>query len=234
MRKQSRSTMALLVFALIITLMQPMANVSAKTKGVTDAQLTKVMKCYRNILATDPYKDLEGGGFTAKTFLLKDLDKDGVPELIINGEASQIFSYNLNSDRETFIFNSWVYNTLFYSEETKTVLYTNEWKGKKEWSFFKINNTQDKDGSDVMESLEEYYSYTDGKYEKGDTCKAKKGYYEGDYYSEKPKKTTKKAVEKAIDKLAPANVELKTTIKNTATSRKKYLGSLKQFKKFTS
>lgn len=223
----------ILAFVLVITLLLPLVEVSAKTNRVTDAQLKKVMKCYKNILATNPYEDIEGAGFKATTFLLKDLDKNGVPELIINGEVPQIFSYDLKTDEETWIFDSWVYNTLYYSSKTKNIMYSYEWKGKKEWSFFKVNNMQEiEDSSEtrMIEFLDDSYSYTDGKYEKGDECKAKKGYYKGSYFEDKAKKISKKKVEAAFNKLVPDKVELKTTIKNTKANRNKYLGNLKKFK----
>lgn len=230
MKKLGKSMMVfVLVLTLGISLAEPGTRISAKTKGVTDAQLEKVMECYKTILQTNPYKDYDGG-FTAETFSLKDLDKDGVPELIINGEAPQIFSYDLANEKEMFLFNSWVYNKMYYSSKTKTILYTYEWKGKKEWSFYKVNNTQKTDASTVLEALKQEYSYTNGKYDEYDNCKAKKGYYKGKYFSEDAKYTTKKAVDAAIKKLVPAKVELKTSIKNTKENREKYLGDLKQFK----
>lgn len=225
--RKSIRTMLLLITA--ISLMIPSASVIAKSK-VTDAKLKKVMKCYNNILATDPYKGGDGG-FTAKNFSLKDLDQDGVPELIINDNAPQIFSYDLKNDKEMFLFNPWVICTLYYSEKTKNILYYYEWDGKKEWYFYNVNDTQSNDEFNVLSSLDELYSYTDGKYYEGAEFKPKKGYYKGSYWDENAKKETKASVDAAIKKLVPNKVKLEGKIKNTAANRKKYLGDLKQFKK---
>jgi hypothetical protein len=111
-------------------------------------------------------------------------------------------------------------------------LYTYGWKGKKQWNFYKVKPTQENDMYSVLESLKESYSYTDGKYEEYDTCKVKKGYYEGYYNSEDAKKTTKEAVITALGKLVPNKEKLETTIKNTKENREKYFDNLKQFKKF--
>lgn len=231
MSKRNKRVISILL-TLAVIFMLPAANVSAKKNTVTDAQLKKAMKCYADLLATNPYESVDGG-FTAETFLLKDLDLDGMPELVINGDAPQIFSYDLKNNTEIFMYNSWVSNTLYYSSKTKTILYTYEWKGKKEWSFYQVKNTQENDAFSIMEPSGDFYSYTDGKYDEYASNKVKKGYYIGYYGSEDAKKTTKKALDKAINKLVPDKTELKTTIKNTSANRKKYLSNLKEFKKFS-
>lgn len=177
------------------------------------------------------YEKLEGGGFVAETFLLKDLDQDGVPELIINGEAPQIFSYDLDKENDMFIFNSWIIHTLYYSEKTKMIYSTSKWNGIKSWSFYKMGSTQTKSEDQVIEYLDKEYFYSDGKYGKYDTYKAPKGYYEGSYYNEDHKKTTKKAINKYIQKLAPESIPLDTIVKNTAKNRKKYFTDVEKFKK---
>lgn len=233
MNKVGKVIISMLILVLVVTSLVPTASASAETKKVTDTQLKKVMKCYKNILSTNPYDGIDGG-FTAETFLLKDLDKDGIPELIINGEVPQIFSYDLKNDKEMFLYNSWVYCTLYYSSKAKTIMYTYEWKGKKDWMFYEVNNTQENDASSVLKSLEDYYSYTDGKYEEYDSCTVKEGYYKGYYNNEDSKKITKETIDKAIEKFVPEKIKLETTIKNTKANRSKYLGSLKQFKKYSS
>jgi hypothetical protein len=228
MSKVKKILASILMLTLVITLLSPVAR--AETVTVTDEQLKKVMDCYNNILATNPYDDIEGG-FTAETFLLKDLDQDGIPELIINGEAPQIFSYDLKKDQVMFIYSSWVYNTMYYSNDKKTILYSYEWHGKKNWTIYEFKNTQENDCLNVLKDVADY-SYTDGKYDKYDTFKMKKGYYKGNYEFGDAKKTTKKTVFAAFDKLVPNKVELKTTIKNTKENRDKYVGNLEQFKEF--
>ncbi len=230
MKKVGRTIITILILTLIVTSILPTTSASAKTSKVTDAQLKKVMKCYTKILSENPYKGWEGG-FTAETFLLKDLNQDGVPELIINGEAPQIFSYDLKNDKEMFIYNSWVNCILYYSSKTKNIMYNYEWNGKKDWYFFKINNTQETDAFNVLEALDTY-SYTDGIYDEYDTTTAKKGYYKGYYGSEDSKRVKKETIDKAIEEFVPDKEKLETTIKNTKANRSKYLGSLKQFKKY--
>ena len=112
-------------------------------------------------------------------------------------------------------------------------MYNYEWKGKKDWIFYKINNSQENDSLSVLKELD-YYSYTDGKYEEYDYSTVKKGYYKGYYNSEDSKKVTKETIDKAIEEFVPDKVKLETTIKNTKVNRSKYLGSLKQFKKYAS
>jgi hypothetical protein len=225
MNKLRKAITAFIVFALIVTLLPGSVSAAKETTKVTDSQLKKVMKCYSNILATDPYKDGDGG-FTAESFLIKDLNKDGVPELIINGDAPQVFTYNLDNNKENYIYNSWVYCTLYYSSETMTIQYYYTWKGEKDWDFYKME--KDGEGADSSFSLKSFdsYSYTDGTDEMFE-----KGYYKGSFYSQDAQKITKKEVTAAIKKLAPKKVELKTTIKNTKENRKKYFVSVKEFKK---
>jgi hypothetical protein len=224
MNKFKKVIVALIVIVFIVTLLPESTSAAKVTPKVTDAQLKKIMKCYCNILATNPYKS--EGGFTADTFLIKDLNKDGVPELIINSEVPQIFTYNLDSNKEDFIYNSWTYCTLYYSSETMTILYYYTWKGEEEWSFYKMEKgNKEDDLSFNMNSFEDY-SYTDRADERYD-----KGYYKGSFYSKDAKKITKKEVTAAIKKLAPKKVELKTTIQNTEKNRNKYLKSIKEFKK---
>ncbi len=231
MNRISKRILSLLIIALVVTTTLSISSTTAQAKGVTDDQLKKAMNCYLKILKTNPYEDMEGG-FTAETFRLQDLDKDGIPELIINGEAPQIFSYNVKTDKAMFLYNSWTYCTMYYSSSTKTILNYNSWNGKKDYFFYKINNTQTTDEYSVFESLKDYYTYTDGKYSEYDTYKPKKGYYKGYYSSEDAKLITKKTLDAAIKKIVPDKFELKTTTKNTTENQKKYLGSLKTFKKY--
>lgn len=232
MNRISKRILSLFILALVVTSTLSIPSTTAQAKGVTDDQLKKAMNCYLNILKTNPYDDMEGG-FTAETFRLQDLDKDGIPELIINGEAPQIFSYNIKKDEAMFLYNSWTYSTMYYSSSTKTILLASAWNGKKDYYFYKIKDTQTNDAYDVFESLKDSYTYTDGKYSEYDTYKPKKGYYKGYYGSEDAKLISKKTLDAAIKKLVPDKFELKTTIKNTTENQKKYLGSLKTFKKYS-
>lgn len=231
MNKISKRILSLMIMALIVATTLVIPSTTAQAKGVTDTQLKKAMKCYLKILKTNPYEDMDGG-FTAETFLLQDLDRDGIPELILNGEAPQIFSYNVKKDEAMFLYNSWTYNTMYYSSSTKTILLASAWNGKKDYYFYKIKATQSNAAYDVFESLKDSYSYTDGKYSEYDTYKPKKGYYKGYYGNEDAKLISKKTLDAAIKKLVPDKVELKTTLKNTTANQKKYLTDLKTFKKY--
>ncbi len=231
MNKISKRILSLMLMALVIASTLTIPSATAQAKGVTDAQLKKAMNCYLKILKTNPYEDMEGG-FTAETFRLQDLDRDGIPELIINGEAPQIFSYNVKNDKVMFIYNSWTYCTLYYSSSTKNILYKSEWRGKIDYIFSKVNDTQTTDEYSVIESLKETYTYTDGKYDEYDTYKPKKGYYKGYYGSEDAKLISKKTLDAVIKKLVPDKFELKTTLKNNTENQKKYLADLKTFKKY--
>ena len=136
--KNLRKTLffALLLILTISSLAFARTNSSSERK--------KAMTVYKNILATNPYADGDGG-FKAHEFMLKDVNNDGIPELFINavtkkeGYCLQVFSYSKGKD--VFLYNSWTLDTYYYSSKKKSILIYNNYNGRIDYSVYKFNST---------------------------------------------------------------------------------------------
>jgi hypothetical protein len=171
--------------------------VTAKTADTME----KALKAYEELLVKDPYADDMEGGFSAETFSVKDITGDDLPELIINGDAPQIFTYKDGEVR--WIYNSWVLSTMYYSEKTNNVMNYYSWNGESSYSIYKYDKKTGEYSSiiSLTSKNKKYYTYKDGK----------------------EVKITKKEFDSYIKKYMPKKEELKTPNKNTDKNRSKYL-----------
>jgi lipopolysaccharide export LptBFGC system permease protein LptF len=185
----------------VITLSICMMLTYQTAKASVKEEKAKALKEYKNILVDNPYKNLDGGGFTAETFNIKDLNGDGIPELIINEEVPNILTYKDGQIR--FIYNSWVYCNLYYSEKTGNIMFYNSWNGTKSYSFYEFN----KDGTEL--NTLKSFDYSDKQYTY--------------YANETIKKISKATFNKQMKKYMPERVKLDTPYKNTKENRTKYL-----------
>lgn len=228
MKISKKALKTLMLFLFVMIFLGTSASVYAKDK-VTDKQYKKVMKAYKMILSDNPYKKDETG-FVANYFSFYDLDKNGVPELIINGDAPQIFTYDLKEGKTKYIYNSWGKETLYFSPDTDIIMNRMKSSGEIRYYFMYMNYPEDRKESSIIGYFPLNYVYIDGT-EK--TVDIKKGYYEVALGEKmKYKKITKKETTEALDYLMPNKIELKTDIKNTKANRTKYLDDIKLFKTF--
>lgn len=161
----------------------------------------KALKAYEELLVKNPYADDMEGGFTAETFSVKDITGDDIPELIINGEAPQIFTYK--DGNVQWIYNSWVLSTMYYSEKTNYIMNYYSWDGEKSYGILKYDKKTGEYSSviSLTNKNKKYYVNKDGK----------------------EVKITKKEFDGYLKKHMPNKVELKTPNKNTDKNRSKYL-----------
>lgn len=217
MKKEKRSLIYSLILLAVALVLIPKLTVSASSSKITDEQINKIFSSYKDILidVDGRYKDEEGCGFVAESFDLKDLDLDGIPELIVNQDVPQIFTYDLKNDRSVWLWSSWVLNSpLFYSEKEKRLMCVSTFQGTN-WSFYSF--PKDKDDVTLIQYIEDISIWYAPKNRKVDKKIQKKGYYLND------KLVTKTVAYKKIEQLMPGKVKLTTKIKNTEENRNKYL-----------
>ncbi len=159
------------------------------------------LKAYENILVNNPYEDYDGGGFTAKTFNVLDINGDNIPELVINGEAPNIFTYK--DGQAVFLYNSWVLCSMYYSEKSHNLMYYYSWKGDKDYTIYAFNENgkELKELKSLTYSDKKYYVVKDGK----------------------KTKITKASFDKCLKKYMPGKVKLDTPYENTEANRSTYL-----------
>lgn len=217
MKSMKKGILYVICVALAVGFLPPAMNVSAVAPQVTDEQMEKILDGYNAILedVNGEYEEVDGCGFVAESFDLKDLDVDGIPELIINQDVPQIFTYNLKDDMVSWMWSSWVLNTsLYYSSQERNLMCLNSSRGKS-WSFYSLK--KDNNNVTVLENVKNTrLSYVEKAF-KIEKRTVKKGYYMND------KLTSKAAVEKKIKSLMSGKVKLTTKIKNTEENRNKYL-----------
>ena len=186
------------VLLLILTI-----SITVSAKSDTSSERQKAMKVYKNILATNPYAGDEGG-FKAYSFFLKDVNKDGIPELFINGAKKkegyclQVFSYSKGND--VWLYNSYTLDTYYYSEKERSILIYNSWQGRIDYAVYKFNN-----------------KCTNMSYAEGATCD------NGKYYDSKNKKITKAKYEKLVKSCMSSMKKISFPYENTKANRDKYL-----------
>lgn len=193
--KKSKLVNALVLFVIsVLVLNQPIALASTKTSS------KKVIDAYKKILEGDNYSNMDGG-FKPETFNLVDVTGDKIPELIINGEAPQIFTYK---DGEThWIYNSWVMGSLYYSKKTKKIMFEYIYDKEKAYDIFEYE-----DGTQLKPVI--YIGYSNKKYYTMD--------------KEWNRKTiSKEKYNKLMETNMPKYEKLETPYKNTKANRTKYL-----------
>lgn len=77
------------IVSFILVLGLTSTHVQAEDTKTSDGKLLDILATYDYILEIDPYKDIDGCGFTADSFNLMDFDLDGIPELIINSDENR-------------------------------------------------------------------------------------------------------------------------------------------------
>lgn len=154
-----------------------------------EISLDDVYKVYKDVLTDKDYN--------AKTFGLKDINNDGIPELLVNN-AYGIFTYKDNN--YVWLWDSWVICEMYYSPTTNRILYHYEWKGDEDWAVYEI----DMDKGEMSTIV--YYSQSNGI-----------------YYKNYETETTKTEVEETIEKMVPDRELLTTPYDNTEENRAKYL-----------
>lgn len=165
-------------------------SVYAKEK----VSLEDVYKVYKNILLDSSYK----------TFGLKDLNNDGIPELLINN-AYEIYTYKDNN--YIWLWDSWVVCKMYHLPKTNQIYYHYQYKYEdnesESWSIYEI----DMDKGELV-TIKDYDNFN-GKY------------YANSILS------TKEEVEAAVKDIAPDKVLLTTPYANTPENREKYLSAVK-------
>lgn len=136
-----------------------------------------------------------------ETFNILDITGDGVPELIINEEAPNIFTFK--DGKVVWYYNSWVLGSMYYSEKTSNLMFNYSWDGEETNTIYKYDSD-----TDSLVATKEL------------SVKSKK-YYE--YKNGKNIKITKEAYNKHMKKYMPKKIKLETPYKNTDKNRNKYL-----------
>lgn len=176
---------------------------SLSTMSIEAADTKKAaLKAYKKILEENPYSD-EDGGFTAEEFNIMDLDGNGIPELIVNGDSPQIFTYK--DGKVVWVYNSWIMCTLYYSKKTGNLMFYSAWNGRKDYY---MNNAKELINMSENSFYKHYLSN------------------EGKYYENKngeDVKINKNTFTKALNKYMPEKSKVKTPYKNTKDNRTKYL-----------
>lgn len=166
--------------------------------------LDDVYQAYRNALE-DTYN-------RAKTFGLKDINKDGIPELLINN-AYQICTYNKDKGI-IWLWDSWVICEMYYSEKSGRILYHYSYQDDYDWTVFDIDS--------VELIWVDSFGLFQGKYYHG--------YEEVSPNELTYKEVTKEEVDSALEKIIEMmdDKELLTTpYENTQENRDRYLPVIK-------
>lgn len=157
--------------------------------AATKVSLSDVYKAYAEELASTTTN--------AKSFGVKDINKDGIPEVLVN-DSSAILSYK--NDKSVWVWNSKVLSDMYYSEKTGNILYHHSYNNTDEWVIYAIDLDQ---GAGLV--LVDSYTNNNGTYLRGG------------------KSSSKSLVNAALDRLVPNKEILDTPYENSKENRDKYL-----------
>mgnify|MGYP000226714744 CR=1 FL=1 len=163
--------------------------------------LDEVYEAYKNVLANPDNR--------ATSFNLKDLNKDGIPELLFNN-AYQICSYD-EQEGIKWLWDSWVICDMYYSEQTNRILYHYSYQGDEDWVIYEI----DMNSGELV--WVDCFGIINGMYYHG---------FNESGYNEVTKEDYDAAIEK-IDELLPDKDLLTTPYENTQENRDKLMPTLR-------
>lgn len=86
-------------------------------------------------------------------FNLVDINKDGVPELIV--DSLQVYTYT--ADGVELLYDSWVLCKFYSSEESKYLLYEYDWQETTDWYVFEINTSKKSDYDNSLHFVEAFH-----------------------------------------------------------------------------
>jgi hypothetical protein len=167
----------------------------SEANAAENASLKDAYKTYNTVLT-------ETGG---EAFNLVDINKDGIPELIV--DSLQVYTYTNNGVE--LMFDSMVVCTFYYSEQSKYLLYYDDWKENSNWLIYEIDSSklsQDYNSLHFVESFNrdgtKYGYQADGK---------------------DAQDITLKELNSKLNAKLPNKKEIKMIYSNTEANRSKYL-----------
>lgn len=128
-------TSLLLAFVLFFSVLQ----VSDATQvDAASKQRAAACKAYREILTENSVFLGEPGYTSAKNFNIVDINSDGIPELIFNGDKAYIvFTYN--GKEATEIYETWVLENYYWDKSKKLFISYYKWNNEISIHVAKIN-----------------------------------------------------------------------------------------------